>query len=277
MLRTIHLHGYLAEKYAPNYKLDVRTPAEALHALMIQLKGFDQDIRAGEFVCIRGSTETGIECDSDLLQVNLGSVTDFHLMPAMVGGKSSGGKILMGVALIAATVFTAGAFWAAAPAVFGGSFAGAAASGGLAAALSAGFGGLGLYTAGIGAMLILGGTAQALSSMPKSTATQDLNSVVDDKPGYLFNGAINTSEQGAACPLVFGRIRAGTVVVSAGIVAERTGDAVGGGTVGPGGGSTGASTGATNGTGSTTTTGPVPNPGDGHLTPGEVTYFQYWP
>ena len=226
MLKTIHLHGSLAEKFQPTYSLDVETPAEALRAIMVQVPGFEQEIRKGEFVCVRGNAETGVECDEELLHLRLGNVKDFHIIPAVTGAGRGGGKILLGIALIGATLISGGAALAAAGSLGAGlgvsGTIGAAWGGGLIGAIG-GISGLGMYVAGAGALLVLGGAAQAISTMATSSA--DLTSV-DSKAGYLFNGAFNSSQQGSAVPLVFGRIRAGTVVVSAGITAERTSESV---------------------------------------------------
>lgn len=42
----------------------------------------------------------------------------------------------------------------------------------------------------------------------------------DQKPSFIYNGPVNTAEQGLPVPLVYGTMRVGSVVVSAGIVAE---------------------------------------------------------
>lgn len=214
MLRQIKLYGNLAERYGSEFNLAVETPAEAIRALCVQLRGFEQDVRAGEFVCVRGDYDAGVECDEPLLVLRLGSIKQFHIIPAAVGRKSGVGKILIGLALIAATVFTAGAAL--------GAYGAFVSTSGFLGALSTGLGGFGLYGAAAGALLVLGGVSQMIAPTPSGAGS---GSTVDQKPGYLFNGATNTSQQGGACPLVFGRIIAGSVVVSAGVVSERVGAA----------------------------------------------------
>lgn len=189
MLRNIHLHGDLAERFGPVFRLAVETPVEAVRALTSQLPGLEQRIREGEFICIRGDYTNGVRCDEELLTLRLGSITDFHLVPATVGHGEEAGKIILGVILIGVGFFT-GQTW----------------------------------VMGIGASLVLGGTAMALTTMPSATGENS----AEDRPGYLFNGAVNSSEPGGCVPLVFGRIRAGSVVVSAGVTAERLSGAVSG-------------------------------------------------
>ncbi len=62
-----------------------------------------------------------------------------------------------------------------------------------------------------------GGGAPSVS--PESSAYEDRE---DDTLSSLFNGGLNTSEQGVCIPVIYGRVtRAGSAVVSAGIGVER--------------------------------------------------------
>lgn len=226
MLKTIHLHGELAERFEPSYKLAVETPAEGLRALVYQVRGFEQALREGEFICIRGNYSTGVECDMDHLKLNFGAVDEFHLIPAAVGRKEGAGKILIGILMIGAVIFTGGL------ALAGGAMGAAMVAGGGVAFGGLAFGSmLSAFAFGVGAMFVLSGAAMLLAPTPSA------GNAADEKSGFLFNGPINTAEQGGACPLVFGRVRAGSVVVSAGITAERIAVSVSGS---GGGGSSGA-------------------------------------
>lgn len=221
MLKTIHLHGELAERFEPSYRLAVETPAEGLRALIYQVRGFEQAIREGEFICVRGNYSEGVECDLDHLRLNFGGVEEFHVIPAAIGRKEGAGKILIGILMIGAVIFTGGI------ALAGGAMGAAMVAGGGVAFGGLAFSGmLSAFAFGVGAMFVLSGAAMLLAPAPSAS------NAADEKGGFLFNGPINTAEQGGACPLVFGRIRAGSVVVSAGITAERIGSAVGGGSYG---------------------------------------------
>jgi predicted phage tail protein len=63
----------------------------------------------------------------------------------------------------------------------------------------------------LGTAMILGGVSQMLSSPPKPT------SVASNQSNLLFSGAVNTTAQGAAVPICYGRMRIGSQVISAGI------------------------------------------------------------
>lgn len=241
MLRTIHFHGELAKKFGSEFQLEVNTPGEAIHALTTQLPGLEKDIREGEFVCVRGSLDNGVDCDEVHLYMTFGSVKDFHIMPAAVGRGRGAGKILIGIALIAATVISGGMALAANGLMFAGAqgmgisgLAGAAFGGGVVGAITGmtTLGGLALVG---GSLMIAAGAAMSISAMMDAGDYGSRNEV-DQRPGFLFNGAVNTSEQGGPVPLVFGRIRAGSVVVSAGISTSRIASNVG---IGVGGGGSG--------------------------------------
>lgn len=227
MQRTVYLHGELGEKYGKNFTLAVETPGEAIRALITQIPGLERSIRSGEFVCVRGTIDEGIYCEEPHLYLTFGRVKDFHIMPAAGGHGRGGGKILLGIALIAATVFTAGAALGAAgftlaagASTFGVSGVAAAAfGGGIVGAIGGGLS-LGMFALVGGGLLVAAGAAQAIAAVPDAGDYGSRNEI-DQRPGYLFNGAVNTSEQGGACPLVFGRILAGSVVASAGINSER--------------------------------------------------------
>ena len=64
------------------------------------------------------------------------------------------------------------------------------------------------FMVNFGISMILGGISQALIKTPK-TQTRPA-----DAPSYIFNGAVNTSQQGNCVPVGFGRMRVGSVVIS---------------------------------------------------------------
>lgn len=48
MMRTVVLHGALAQ-FGPTFDLDVKSPVEAIRALIVHIKGFRQEIREGHY------------------------------------------------------------------------------------------------------------------------------------------------------------------------------------------------------------------------------------
>jgi predicted phage tail protein len=67
----------------------------------------------------------------------------------------------------------------------------------------------------LGAGMILGGVASLIAGTPKTTNQEKSN--VAQNPSFVFNGPINTVAQGGPIPLVFGRYRTGSTVISAGL------------------------------------------------------------
>ena len=204
-MNTIHLHGALRAFGGP-FTLDVRTPAEAVRALCHLRPGFEDALRRGVFRVIRGPRRTGQHLDQGELGINLAGT--LHLVPVPRGAKNQGGaKVVVGVALIAVAV---AATW----------YAGGIGGAGAAALLgtSEAVGALAFNAAvGLGLSLTLTGVSMLLSPQPKSRT----NNETEQERSYLFGGAQNTTEQGVAVPLVFGRIRTGSVVISASLEADQ--------------------------------------------------------
>ena len=206
-MRTITLHGALGERFGGPYDLEVASAAEAARALGTQLPGFMDDIGAGEFVLVRGDLPGGMALDEDNLRFGLGRA-DLHFIPVALGSKRQGiGKVILGIAI------TAAAFLAA-PTTGGTSLS-------IAMKESIGTGLIfGNITYGdiakFGVALALSGIAQMLTRTPK---VHDF-APPDQKQSFLFNRAVNVSHQGAAVPLVYGRTRVGSVVVSSGLQPE---------------------------------------------------------
>lgn len=68
----------------------------------------------------------------------------------------------------------------------------------------------------MGMSLALGGVAQLLAPKVKAESKE----AVENKPSYIFNGAVNTVAQGNPVPILYGRMRVGSQVVSAGITSN---------------------------------------------------------
>lgn len=195
-MRTVRLNGQLGKKYGRVHKLDVRTPAEAVRALCANFPEFEKDVIE--------STERGVgyKCVVDKAQIGEDHLhypmsRSFSITPVVAGaGKTLG--IILGVALIAAAVFM--------PAfvpVF--SIAGTTFGFGAAATLT------------LGVALTLGGIAQLLAPTPKAGTQAERN----ENP--MFNGPVNTSQQGLPVPLGYGRMIVGSAVISAGVTVEQSG------------------------------------------------------
>lgn len=66
----------------------------------------------------------------------------------------------------------------------------------------------------MGAAMMLGGIAQMMAPQPST------DSGFNSRTSYNFNGAQNITQQGGPVPLLYGRMRVGSVVVSEGMLAK---------------------------------------------------------
>lgn len=192
-MREIILHGSLGAHFGERFSLDVRDPAEAVRALGIQLPGFREAIEADNWHVIRGPLEDGDSLDEGGLTVSLGNQNEIHILPAIEGAGDGAGKVIGGIALVGAAMFIPG----------GAALAGIA---------------LQPAVAGLGISMALGGVSQMLAPTPQSGYEE--RESPDQRPSFLFDGPVNTSTQGLPVPVVYGRIKTGSVVVSAGMTAE---------------------------------------------------------
>jgi predicted phage tail protein len=217
-MTAIILHGAAALQFGPRFDLDVRSPAEAFHALCRMKKGFKEFVAGADWRVIKGPTKSAIREDRDCTEEDLafgfGRHAEMHVVPVMGGaGKGKGiGKIVAGVAIIALSIVTAGGA--------AGLFAG------VGAAAAAGAGALGISASSIalaGVSILLGGVSQLLAGNPKAAKVQDVEDSTQ-RQSSLFNGPINTGELGSTIPVVYSDDRGclvGTCVLSAGMTTEQ--------------------------------------------------------
>ena len=188
-LKTIHLHGILAEKFGEFFELSVQSAKEATHALSCQMPEFklfmlqaeQNGMRFAVFADDRNIGEDEIE--------DATGASVIHVVPKIMG---SGGKAFGWLQVIAGAALVAF-------------------SGGLAAP-----NGLAMIGAGIG--LMIGGAASLLMPTP-DLGTQDPDG---NRANYGFGGAVTTVAQGNPVPLLYGERDVGGFICSAGIYTEDT-------------------------------------------------------
>ena len=195
MLRKIKLYGKLAKFIGHRVlEADVASAAEAVRFLLANWPELEAHMSDQHYRVSIGTY--------DLLAEELhdpAGQAPISFVP-VVAGAGAAGRILIGIALIAAA-FIPG---------FG--FAAATAATATAAATSAGFTALGSILFSLGATLVLGGVAQLLTPTP-STSTDE----GDPRKSFSFSGIQNVSRAGVPVPVVYGETLVGSVVVSAGI------------------------------------------------------------
>ena len=180
-MAKICLYGDL-KQYGDKFDMNIETAAEGLKGLCCQIKGLQQRIIDGWFrVRING-----VDMTTDNLQFGLHSRLPenavIHIVPKVAGAKNGGlFQFIAGAVMVVVGVFTS---WC---------------------------GGGALIAAGIG--LMVGGVAQMLTKTPK---TDKLKEGLANKNTY-FSNLDNTIAQGAPVPLIYGRIKIGSKVLSQGL------------------------------------------------------------
>lgn len=196
MLREIRLYGTLGETFGRVHHLAVQSPGEAVRALCALHQGFERAILQGAWRVWSGATRIGQPEDVCL---PTGSREVIRIAPVLAGAGGGGlGRILIGAALIGASFFLP-----AAPLFTIGAFAPSIAS----------------IAASVGFSMVLGGITQMLSPQPKVDAGSDAEAA-NNRPSYVFNGAVNTTAQGQPVPVGYGRMIVGSAVLSAGLATE---------------------------------------------------------
>ncbi|WP_250538943.1 MULTISPECIES: tail assembly protein [unclassified Caballeronia] len=178
---TVLLYGDLRARYGRRYDLAVRSPAEAIHALCVQLRGLRAyfiEHGAQQFL-VRGPHQ-----DYDADDLHFPQSEGLLRIVPLVQGSGAFGKIIGGAAL----------------AVIG-------------LVASPYSGGLSMALVSMGAAMAMGGVAQLLAPRQSGTATPEK---ADNQPSLAFDGAVNTMGQGGPVPLGYGRMIVGSQVISVG-------------------------------------------------------------
>lgn len=162
-------------------------------------------MRRASFHCLYGSPELEEAEELAEHQVFLPrSQGDFHLVPAMEGGKGRTGKVIFSIVVGGALLATG----------IGGAVA--AGSGGLTGAAfgaSTGFLGLSYGTVALmGAGMLLGGINQLLTPTPK------VNSEEQKTTSFTFDGPGGVTDEGGPIPLVYGEVITGGVTIASSII-----------------------------------------------------------
>lgn len=212
MLTTVMLYGDMGRKFGKRWRLDIASPAEAIRALMANrpdLRAWLEERRDHPFRVLVGNDPEG--CNEDQLFDPLGGQT-LKFIPVVGGAKEAGAmQTIVGIVLV-----IAGAIMRS-PTVIK-----------------------------MGVLMIIGGVSQMLFAPPRPG---DPPEKPDNKPSYLFSGPVNTTAQGQAVPVLYGKLRVGSAVIYGAIKSE---DYTAGGGLG-GSGTTGGGLGGSGGGGGHTT------------------------
>ncbi|CTQ45776.1 tail assembly protein [Roseibium aggregatum] len=191
MLRTVYLHGKLAKEFGKKFEFDANDIAEIGRALNAVVPGFRKYAIDRHFRIVRGNLKSGFDIDESQLTLSLGNTSEIHIFPAVKG--SGGNNALLGIVKVVAGIALLGVGYF----LLGGTLA--------------------TVAMGLGASLALSGVASLLTPQ---VPQQEQREEPGNQNSHLFNGATNTTRQGAPVPLVYGKMRTGSHVASAGITLE---------------------------------------------------------
>jgi predicted phage tail protein len=222
-MQRVCLMGELGERFGAEHTYyNLRNGADAIKLLCINMPEFKDYLLTSEengigYQVIQG----GIDFDYEDLALPFGE-RELVIVPVVSGSGGSVGKILAGVGLVALSFLLPGAGIFGATSLFGVT----AAQGGAVLA------GLGTVISGVGASLILGGVAQAISPQPqvptlggfganygagarmgsrnRTNGPESVTSGIDGQQSYAYTGAANSVGVGATVPLAYGKVLIGS-------------------------------------------------------------------
>lgn len=180
-VRIIRLYGILGHLFGRYHEFVVGSPAEALGALCNLIDGFEEFLYNARDKGLTFGVFTGKRnLRADQLRHPCGS-DEIRIAPIVIGNKRQGLiQTIVGVVLAVAAVWFP-ALWPTA------------------------------------ITMLAGGVISMLSPQTKGLGTQD---APNNRASYSFNGPVNTTVQGGAIPILYGRMIVGSMVISAGIYAE---------------------------------------------------------
>ena len=225
-MKVVKVYGALRKKLGQcRFEFEADTPAQALKALCVNFPWLTKWLLDSEQDGVGYRVTIGKEKLSDetasALALPWSEKEVFSITPIVAGAGRGGGQIALGIGLLAFAIIAGPAVaafgTAATPAVGGvvglGGSLGTAASGfilGSAAATAIGT---------VGAALVLGGIAQAISPSPVLSGvgfSTERGSDAAKFESFSFSGIVNTVKQGLPVPVAYGRVYVGSAVISSG-------------------------------------------------------------
>jgi predicted phage tail protein len=208
-MKVVKVYGPL-RKYLGQCRFEfvADTPAQAMKALCVNFPGLaqwllDREAEGMAFRVTRGRDKITNEAPEGLV-LPWSEREVFSIAPVIVGAGRGVGTILAGIALIALS-------FGAATLIAGAALSGALSGTALQIAAFAANAGITM-----GAGLVLGGIAQLISPMP-SMGGLTSGKEAARLESFSFSAIVNTSKQGMAVPICYGRAFVGSAVISSGL------------------------------------------------------------
>ena len=184
MIRTIHLHGQLAKKYSEEpIHLDVDDFIELMNGLECVLPGFRRELRKSSQMAVALKSNEGVRfIDENSLGSSFGFDTEIH-----IATDESGSGAEIATAIVSYMGWTSTAAYIA------------------------------TYIAvTIAIAYVAGAVAQSLAEKPDTSKREG-----QERTSALFDQAVNLQGQGHPVPLLYGRFKCGSVVISSDVRTEK--------------------------------------------------------
>lgn len=210
-MKVIKVYGALKERLGQcRFELNVATPAQAIKALCVNFPGLDKWLidseQDGVGYRVRVGKQEATPDDVSVLGLPWSEREVFSITPVVAGAGRGFGRFFLGGLLLGAAIIFAPAAAAVSAGTSAAGFLGATGTGLLSASAS-------LAIGAIGTSLVLGGVAQMISPTPgPGTELKEANRIEN----FSFSGITNTTQQGLAVPIAYGRVVVGSAVISSG-------------------------------------------------------------
>ena len=210
-MKVVKVYGALRERLGQcRFELNVATPAQAIKALCVNFPGLDKWLidseQDGIAYRVRVGREEATPSDVSVLGLPWSEREVFSITPVIAGAGGGFGRFIFGGLLIGASFLFPGA------GLFGSSAFGV--FGPLAPSTIGALTTVGTALSAVGAGLVLTGVSQIISPTPPSgLELKEANRIQN----FSFSGITNTSQQGLAVPIAYGRLFVGSAVISSGL------------------------------------------------------------
>jgi len=198
-MKVVKVYGALRKFLSGRcrFEFEVDTPAQAIKALCVNFPDLEQWLIKSDWGYRVTVGRERIGPDSpECMALPWSEREVFSIAPVIAGAGQGVGQIFAGIGLVALALLTGGATIGLL---------------GLAAPIK-----VGSVLGTIGASLVIGGIAQMISPQP------NMSPLIRGKEAarlesFSFSGINNTSQQGLPVPIAYGRVFAGSAVLSAGL------------------------------------------------------------
>ena len=187
MKHNVKLYGWLAEKYGSiTREIDADKLMVLISGLCDSNSEMKRDIMNNQMMFVLNNNDNDwFALEPELIGIDLSNYKNLHIIPSVEGG---------------------------APAIAGVIIAAVGATGAAAIAIE------------IATMILvtvaLAGISMLMTSSPQLSNPAQQAQDASTKQSFLFNGAVNVTEQGGIVQIVYGKMRVGSTVISAGITTE---------------------------------------------------------